>query len=560
MNTDKLNKAIENCLSGDDYSHIEFEHGKEGRKVVHLFIKMTVYYFLAYFIIAVIWLLLSNCFQLPYILIFSILTGLFILIPPILKMFSAKNSKVIEMFFSHVNTGKLSLREFLYVRLISFKTLWLWVLMIGFWRSLYKADFKIFDADHLSTFAISFSESLILVILSYIASNILSEILSVREDYTKHQKFFDSITQQLPSLTDTVNAINDARTPIVNAINYTVWNNDIESLKTHIDTNDVYRNKTPFKESLNSYISTIQRYYKVLEEKFTTHEYIDSWLVYALKAISENEINSFKKTDTTITDFSIFGKLISDCLKETKKFAEPNKIEIYTTIVLTPLEFVDYSKTFDNSDISDNEKKQKMGEWKQFLETNRKYVSDDTVTIKRHFIIIPDDGKVQNSPELAKLNKDNIVQGLNKTYQIDGNKELIFDENNNPIENESGMSVKDLVSSVYHKDKNVFMMTIDQNLFLQEEELKKMLFHKSNNGLKPADLFCIAIKNSNGSIDWKLCLNAICERDFNMARITILHESTSSTEWEKYKANLSKIFINDNRDKGIIITEFNKFN
>jgi hypothetical protein len=576
MDEIKIKNAITNYLHGDSYSSIEHQ-GIEGMNVVSYFIRLTTTFFMTYICLVLSLLLVRDILKwsnLSFFVTFALITILFVSIPQIIRRYIKNNHKNDETLIEYFVNGiqhKVCEKKFskywvyLSIRFFSSKTLWLWILIVGLFRALIEINFSIIDrepnkidTDKAIIFGISFIQSLIFVILTYIASNILSEILSVRADYGKHKDALEKLDKNMPIIEKSMDVIREAESTVVTLHGQLKHISNTERLEEKIESCDAYKTKkNKFKELLlGKYGVTIGNYYSLIYDKLTEHQYIDSWLVSSFMTISDKKIENILSTDTIATDFSIFASMIHAGLKNSEDFIAHSNIEIYTTFVLSPFDFIDYSRTLD-ANLTTDFKKQKMSEWKDYLEANKNYGNRSNIKIKRCFFI-HELSDYDTSPEMKKIKKDssyfnNIDNIKYKTYD----STLEFNAEHEPLRDDTGgTSVKDLVSIYCNNNAHTMIL---KDAINNDSELKKFILYLSDNTsnekVKPADLYCIGIRKYN-QLEWKLCLRTVYDSDMNMAKITILHEKSNNNEWTwgNVKEQLTKIFLESGH--GVEIMKF----
>ena len=543
----KIKEAFASFYDLAELSLIEHTYEKEGKVVVSKIVKNTVVYFLTYFILTLITIFLVNCFERgnTSLWVLGIFIVFYILIPRFVTYFrfSAFKSLINNNDVIFTSTGRIdktskfkpriSINLFFSIKQFSFKTLWIWVMVIGFIKAL--TDVSFFENAHNYETIIKFSEqfivSLLLVIITYIATNILGELISVRDDYSKQKDLLDQLTGSMPNLDNTVNkaigSISDFSTILDTQQGFSNLTQKIRNEREY--------GKDSFEliEILEQYSSTIKEQFNLTQKKLIKDSYIDSWLISCFNAAANQRIENLNTTDVLVTDFSIFSKILQIGLDESQKFIKDElKVEIYTILVIKPDEFVNYALTLEDTLLSDEEKQLKIKEWDKFLEKNKTIASQEqSITINRHFLSHNFNltyNPFKNNKEIGPLKLDNVLQSLDGSY------------------NEK--TIKHWVDNVYHKTNKAKILHIPKWQEDENSTALSWLFPKVSGKAKPIDLFCIRTRKSDEDWEWRLCLKTLYDRDLSMAKITMLHDSVADKTkniWEETKKNLNEVFLLD---------------
>ena len=91
----------------------------------------------------------------------------------------------------------------------SIRTIWMWVIIFGIYAAYREAGLYIspfpdstgklpdIDTTRINTFALSFLRTMIVAIVSYIATNIISDLIDLKEEYIKGKKKINELTTEI---------------------------------------------------------------------------------------------------------------------------------------------------------------------------------------------------------------------------------------------------------------------------------------------------------------------------------------------------------------------------
>jgi hypothetical protein len=417
---------------------------------------------------------------------------------------------------------------FFYLRPFRFQYVWFWILIIGVVSAV--ADYipKASQDGKFTEMLISIGKSLLIMILAYIASNIIRELLSLRDDYSKSAKDFTNIKSELTKASSQVQELR--RTLDLKEID-DKYKEFIDHLNDEDDPYEILeQTKNEFKSSLKSLFDSF-------DNKITKNSLSDFWLLSGLANDIKISSELFKSENLIVTKFEIFAELLKNSLQAliaAKQINSRLDFEIFTTIVLPPDRFFNYSL-----------KKEEQKKWQDYLNINR-IATQNGINQHRHFISFTDAittleynskkfVRDSNDEDIKPLIKQSFREKLNKYLEF-GNDGLLKIEEDYSYKlcDENFGQCKKLSEAIkqYHCPDCAKVMEINLNDNNVKSFFNILIDEKT---LKPVDYY--AIRQGN---DWVFCFKAIYDNSYNTAALFLYN--SKNAQWNTITNELNTLF------------------
>lgn len=474
-----------------------------------------------------------------WLIAISILAGIFWIIFFIVSVFFVprynKSNEITDdelISFTQSLNGLKSF--FFYLRPFRFQYVWFWILIIGVVSAV--ADYipKASQDGKFTEMLISIGKSLLIMILAYIASNIIRELLSLRDDYSKSAKDFTNIKSELTKASSQVEELR--RTLDLKEID-DEYKKFIGHLNEEVDSYNVLeKTKNEFKQSLKSLFESF-------DNKITKNSLSDFWLVSGLANYIKINSELFKNENLIVTKFEIFAELLKNCLQSLIQAKQKNsnlKFEIYSTIVLPPDRFFNYSPN-----------KIEQERWQEYLTIN-KTATLNGINQHRHFVSFADSINTlsygntnfvrdSNDADVKPLISDKFKKKLNEYLENTSDGSLKTNDDLQYIVCETNTGQCQKISSAiqaYHCPECAKVIEI--NLTAENiDSFFQVLIDKKT--LKPIDYY--GIKQDN---EWIFCFKAVYDNSYNTAALWLLN--SKNERWKEITNELSTIFSKENID------------
>lgn len=548
---------------------VENDHGKNGRYASRYVAYQTTLAIVPTFCIGgLITLFFSNSTGL-YIGLCFLLLLIWWLLPNWLIAKENNDEDSLPVWISQMLTGVdigikdkfrfIIWRFFICISPFSLRTVWIWSLIFGLYISLKNIHLTLcfgcgFSFAEFDQFSIDFLKTLIIVILSYIATNIISELLNLREEYVKSSDSVKQVTidisQSIKNLKDDLIISND----LVNEVSVNIKNQKFfEPLQKEYEK---FQQTKAFKyiipndnlnKSFEKYSELLSDQIGILSERLTGDSVIDLWLLTGLKSAAELRVSQIEEKNSITTLFEIFGNLIADCLDNFDVTSSENNTEIYTVFALPPDRFLNYNESDSLSNY-----------WINYLNTNIKTVNR-CIKVHRHFLsFINKRATIEKFAgiEGVDLMHQEVIEKWNENYLINSDGTPYFNTNlkrfQKAVESNGDQSLKsksliEIIASIYHCQNCCKLLRVDL-----KKNWEDVLYSKKYK--KPIDYFALKSITNN---KWIFCFKTYYDKTFNAAIVELWHENkTNHDDWENIKKELDRLFTH-NPINGIEIEDIN---
>lgn len=484
-------------------------------------------------------------------------------------------------------------RAWLFLTLInpfSLRQLWWWTLVIGFYRALEKyigqSNVK-FDPLAFTEFTNSFLAALLTSIIAYIATNVIRELLQLREKYVEgiegiknttgdisrdienHNKKIEETTI---SIVDSAKIIAEAANPIkesslkinegyVNINRALLSIGGIEPIITFTSKIIEYVRMLQSDKYVAKFISTSEYFVKSLgnyasnltSTLFPTNHSpsinIESRLALtsSFASLLKSKIETLNKKKSILTSWTNLGTITAELL-ETFFSQDESDIEFYALQLKSPQEYLHY--------LWDGINDQKKLEWEKYILTNIKYAREGK-NVYRYFVVMDNDnilkankfynGTQKKVPiEISSLESSTIMKEIKKEYfssvPLESLQNHLKDNSINdsikssePEGNCNSIRLYEILEQVIHKKGHCFIRNYDDDDYINLL-IDYNIFDNANSSNKPFDYLAFrrkTIENKHFINDWLFCLESRYDCDLDIADIKMFYEEASSEDYNK---------------------------
>lgn len=465
----------------------------------------------------------------------------------------------------------------IYVKPFRFQYVWWWILIVGVVSA--NADYinkgheysfnpSDFNSKVFLDFAAAISKSLIISILAYIASNIIRELLTLRDKYDDTNKQVDKLSKTIVGNEDKIKGHYDQ-------INEIFKNQELgrelgKLSEKIIDSNLDHSLQKSVSDFQNALVTQVESINKKLSSK---NDLINFWIVSALGSYTSIETDKFNHKAKLVTNYKIFAKLLkttlrrlldSDTLKQSKF-----EFEIYSICILSPERYLNYKEVRESSDkcerYTDND-------WDEYLQINREaaFASSPSIKQNRHFISIDATDEIltelsgefdinelrnlKSSTVKAELNYKFLMSSQNGVYKTSLRKQYRYqcskyltdaewETEKKELTSFSETRLGDLLNNVYHKRGlcQIIEVKIESK---NTEILDGLILDKETK--KPIDYYAIRDTKANGgSGEWLVSFKGPYDESFDVIELQILSkdDTNHSDAWKEEVKRLDSIFI-----------------
>lgn len=445
----------------------------------------------------------------------------------------------------------------------SLRNIWLWSFIIAVFTILINKKYSInltgvIDNEKFSEFIADFFRALLIGVVSYIATNIISELLQLREQYVQGRDDMKSLNKIIESSNTSIKAINEDARQITENLVFLGETENVRkaliSLRKNLSSN---LNPHPVDKTFTEFTTTIEKQFKVFDSKVTHNDIIDLWMINSLNQYFKILSEEFQKTSSITTRYNFFGKILNATFRPILQNAEFLKrfnqdYEIFTVFVLPPKRFLNYIDGVESDPDWDDFIDVTIEAAKKGLQINRHFLSLDFNQVNENLI------KEEFGDESIDLKKSEFVRQLTEKYWFSNdmdidNRLLIKKDNNSYLKVKSG----DIQEGYINKSLNEILEEIHSENACKVIELKIPHFESENKSPlddlndvlwdskteKSIDYF--AIRNRNYR-EWLFCYRTVYDKTFDFAEIEILHNKQQDLgNWNNLCANLNKVFLTE---------------
>lgn len=427
----------------------------------------------------------------------------------------------------------------------SIKTLWMWVIIFGIFSGYFEEPInpsngklvRLVDNIVLTKFAVGFLRTIILSIVSYIATNIIADLIDLKDEYIKGKNKIQEKTEAISyiagQLQEKISSSKEQMDEIIGEIKtkrffepLQVGYEDFlkENFKRYNSQDNV------IVKSFEQYSVLLSSQIRLLATNLTGDPVIDLWTLTGLKSAEKLRIKQIKDTNSITTLFEVFGNIIADCLSN----IDNDKMEIYTVFALSPDRFLNYN---GNDQLSDY--------WEEYLKKNIEAVNN-RLQIHRHFLSFNnslEEIKEIDGEEGMDLRFDTVNRRLQEPYLVNNAGETSLQK----YRKWDGLSIIDkgmelktlenILASKYHCEQCCKLIKVD----LSKGLTKNIIY--SEKYKKPIDYFALKSKHNN---QWVFCFKAYYDNGLKVAIVEFWHDNVKNkTEWEEIKMHLNALFLSE---------------
>jgi hypothetical protein len=400
----------------------------------------------------------------------------------------------------------------------------------------------------LSDLAISLLKVCMLSVVAFIATNVLREVLFLRERYYDNITKAQTLTEQLDGMVPQLEELKSSVGPLVTQL-YSVLANCVSTLNLGIRLTTFTRGLASLdsqaaKQSqlfLTSVEQQIENFVDQIEKGRKGSQNL--WLLATLNRYINTQREILNTKDRrVITRFSDLAHLARDIVEVT--FPDEQDIEgveFYALLVIPPHRFLNYGQSSDlETDLAGDK------QWEYYLEGN---INATARKIRQHRYFLSVRGIQGNSAELSDVESERIKSILRKWVKTDANgrpvKETHGDFERYKIEDHSEGTADwsrlgKVISEIYHSPGCCKIREFELSKFNQH------FLHPQRK--RPLDYFALRHKDS-----WVFCLETVYDKLLDVADIGIYYEDPQDTDyfnqWEAVKNKLDVIFFPDNSSR-----------
>jgi hypothetical protein len=449
-------------------------------------------------------------------------------------------------------------RFFLFFTPFSYRYIWWWTLIVG----ITSAEMEYFvqlttSADqhvalHPSDLGISFMRALIISVIAYIATNIIRELLYLREHYIEGKVEAEKLSQTLKDVSPTITRTYGVLAAAVGVLGIGV---KLQKFTKALEGQDaaLHDQSRKFLENVSG---TIDNFVEQLEKSPDNN--VKLWLRVVLNRYIQTQreiLNTDQKRILTL--FSDLARITRELVGSTHPLYRIDDLsrglEFFALLVIPPVKFLNFK---DKEYIGDTD-------WESYLMGNILH-SSGGVRQNRYFLSI--DAKpteMRNASEEAiELLHDEVGKQLRWYVQVKDDQIEVSSNDRRSVKipcteevdvegvkrrryvirehkgtEGEWQSLSSVIGTIYHVKGSCYVRE-----FSKAQYESNLIDDKGSQ--KPLDYF--AIKKDGV---WKLCLQTRYDKSFDVAYIDIFHEGmddardgTASARWEELKLKLDKIF------------------
>jgi hypothetical protein len=440
----------------------------------------------------------------------------------------------------------------------------MWVIIFGIYAAYREAGLQVIlhldstgkfpkmDTVKLNIFALSFLRTMIVAIVSYIATNIISDLIDLKEEYIKGKKKINELTSDISKSANNLKGDISSSNDLIKEIT-----SELKNQKFFAPLQIEYENFQQIKgtkynlpsdrlnKSFEQYSELLSKQIGILGSRLTGNHVIDLWILTGLKSAAELRVTQLQNENSMTTLFEVFGNIIADCLENFDVSDDKNQTEIYTVFSLPPDRYLNYN---GNEPLSKN--------WKEYLAKNIE-AAKKGVAIHRHFLSFMNSKEeitAKAGEEGFDLNHLQVIPKWKKNYWVNPDGTPFFNETLKRYQTEdeaveaSNLIKKplaEILSSTYHCPNCCKLIEVDIT------KNWKDIFY-SEKYQKPIDYFALKSKQTG---EWIFCFKTYYDKGFNAAIVEFWHDlHTESGRWQGIKKNLNRLFTED-KENGIKIED-----
>lgn len=463
----------------------------------------------------------------------------------------------------------------------TFRTIWIWTLIFGIATVFTADDLNIdlhtkINSSTFNSLTSGLLKAIIITIISYIATNVIHELLQLREQYVEGlgemKDLKEKIINSNENMISIVKQTNILKDQILSIVNYGNFTKSIKELIEQVDKKKLTSLGTVYSEELAKLSTVIT---SKMNDGNNEKKEIFLSLLSSYNCLLGNQVNRIHLDKPILTQWENLGtiskNLVDNIIKYTGK--QDDKLVFYALQLKSPSEFVD-----------DYFEPTKNNEWCEFINFNiinnkvKRYfaVIDDSertrvvgILIKalQEYNINPEANlnilkKIPYVGELNSISESCVKKSLNenKHYRIDQvqieksiknkldsfKKPLIFDQSSQPDFKE--ITLQELLNNVIHKENFCKIRKFDKN------ELENLLIDNDEptshekSTYKLIDYIAIREQNSKDNVEgeWLFCVKSIYDKDMDTAKVEYLFKKDNVEQnktWEITKKKLNNIFF-----------------
>lgn len=555
-------------FSKGSLASIDNQFGSEGLKVTrYISLNTVIYLNLVYVIPGFIFLLVSSTLISQSNVPVFIYIGLVFFSFPLwwflpIWLIPKKEKNNVQDWIEKNLGGKRTGRFKIWKRLVtispfSIKTIWMWVIIFGLFAAYAEVDFnQAITYAVLNKFEISFLRTMIVAVVSFIATNIITDLIALKDEYIKGKEKVSQLTKDISVSADNLkNDINASNTLIKDITSQIKNQKFFAPLQKEYDSFQRVKSEkyNPSSERLNKsfeqYSELLSKQIGILGSRLTGNPVIDLWILTGLKSAAELRVTQLQNENSMTTLFEVFGNIIADCLENFDASDDKNQTEVYTVFALPPDRYLNYN---GNDPLSKN--------WKEYLDKNIE-AAKQGVAIHRHFLSFKNSSQQIEAlagEEGKELGHEEVRQKWNEKYWVNNDGTPFYNETisryqkSNETTGRTDLISKplfEILSSTYHCPNCCKLIEVDLT-----KNWKDILY--SEKYKKPVDYFALKTKDKGDKKgEWIFCFKTYYDKGFNAAIVEFWHDFHAEDEkWQGIKNELDRLFIAD-KTNGITIED-----
>jgi hypothetical protein len=439
----------------------------------------------------------------------------------------------------------------------NYKFIWWWTLIAGVATAEmdYLAQAYGPSPNKPSDLWLSFMRAIVISVIAYIATNIIRELLYLREDYSSSVTSVRESNRTADELKSTLSSFRNEEIPqLINISKIAIGTSDIaDSIKELLEKTTEQQDDNLLKQSevfvfnlkavINNFINQITQ---------PSDPFVKQCVLLTLNRYLVNEADILGDTrKRVISQFSTLAdigkELIQSSYRETEVVQpDPDNYEFYGLMVIPPVKFLNY----DERGHKDDDK------WQQYLLTLIQ-AAQRQIPVKKYFLSLTANDRKEllrmqmeneTSPEAYDLHSEEIYKQLDRFVKVGANgipeceavragaleKKYTIEEGPKP--DTGWRRLGDVIHDTYHMPDHCFVREFSMDQFMDSlwDNKRKL----------PLDYFAVR-KNE----EWVFCLKTRYHKNLDAADIEVFHDGMSE-EWTTVKAKLNCIFF-PHHDSGI---------
>lgn len=434
---------------------------------------------------------------------------------------------------------------------LTYRHIWWWTLVFSF--AIAGAEFDAAKPTAFNDLLISLLKGIIISAISYIASNIIRELVSLRQGYDRTSQEVQRTAKLAGDAAFTLGEFQklaaDTRHDVKIAIGYANLGILLQTLKIKSSGG------TQLKAQSDRFLDNVQGYVATFLKQIDRPSSSLQLMVTALMNLYlENEKRVLNTTQKhIITRFEVLGKSVGEIVKTVTSWSETENqarasIEYHALLVMPPDQFLQGPEK-NSTDDKDNR-------WDSYLESNHE-AAMKKVKQFRHFLSIPNaeswgrtNGESVSPPDLSHLDSIKVWRSCLDQVAVTeaGDPKVEWSPHRFSIapsfpKEVTHRSVAEVIAKFYHTDGCCFVRELSY-----QNAMEQRLVHERT--LRPYDYFAVREDDK-----WVLCLQSIYDERIDVVDIELFFEGMQmvddqtearllEAQWAEVCRRLDSLFLN----------------